>query len=114
MMPVFFPNESMDIYSIQKGECDYYGSQNNYVFKETVPVDIQIYSPNSSLQQFGKILQDTYRVIFDENIEINNTDQIRIQDEKYEIIGSIENCNHGLIPHKEMIIKKQRKKVQKT
>ena len=110
-MPIFFPNESMDIYTTQKGETDYYGSQNSYVFKETIPVDIQIITPESSLKEFGKVLQDTYRVIIDENIEINDTDQLRINNTKYEIIGSIENCNHGLIPHQELIIKKQRKEV---
>ena len=110
-MPIFFPNESMDIYNITKGELDYYGSQNNYVFKETIPVDIQIITPESSLREFGKVLQDTYRIIIDENVEINDTDQLIINDNKYEIIGSIENCNHGLIPHKELLIKKQRKEV---
>ena len=108
-MPIFFPNETMHIYTHQKGELDYYGSQNTYVFKESVPVDMQLYSPTSSLQKFGKVLQDTYVIIFDENIDISDTDHLIINDNKYEIIGSIENCNHGLIPHKEMIIKKQRK-----
>ena len=110
-MPIFFPNETMDIYTYQKGELDYYGAQHEYVFKESVPVDMQQYSPKSSLKEFGKILQDTYLILFDENIEIQETDQLQINNNKYEIIGSIENCNHGLIPHKEMIIQKQRKEV---
>lgn len=111
-MPVLFPNEEIDIYTCQNESFDYYGSQNEYVYKETINVDMQLISPTSSLREFGKILQDTYRVIMDENVEINDTDQLRINDVKYEIIGSIENCNHGLIPHKEMVIKRQRKEVQ--
>lgn len=111
-MPVLFPNEEMDIYTCQNGSFDYYGSQNEYVYKETISVDMQLISPTSSLREFGKILQDTYRVIMDENVQIKDTDQLRINDAKYEIIGSIENCNHGLIPHKEMVIKRQRKEVQ--
>lgn len=110
-MPVLFPNEEIDIYTCQNESFDYYGSQNEYVYKETISVDMQLISPTSSLKEFGKILQDTYRVIMDENVEINDTDQLRINDTKYEIIGSIENCNHGLLPHKEMVIKRQRKEV---
>ena len=109
-MPIFFPNEEMDIYSIESNEYDYYGAKNNYVFKQRVPVDMQPYSPNSSLREFGKILQDTYTIIFDENIEVNDTDLIVIDGVKYEIVGSVENWNHGILPHKEMLVQKLRKK----
>lgn len=108
-MPIFFPNEHMDIYSLENTGYDYYGEKNEYVFKETVDVDMQPYSPNSSLQEFGKILQDTYTVLFDENIEINDTDQLIINNIEYEIVGSVENWNHSILPHKEMLIKKVRK-----
>ena len=93
-MPVLFPNEEIDIYTCQNETFDYYGSKNEYVFKETISVDMQLISPTSSLREFGKILQDTYRVIMDESVEIDDTDQLRINDIKYEIIGSVENCNH--------------------
>ncbi len=110
-MPVLFPNEEIDIYTCQNESFDYYGPQNEYVFKETISVDMQLISPTASLKEFGKILQDTYKVIMDENVQINDTDQLRINEVKYEIIGSIENCNHGVFPHKEMTIKRQRKEV---
>lgn len=112
MIPPFFPNEEMDIYTLSENsnDYDYYGAKNEYVYKETIQVDIQPLSPTSSLREFGKILQDTYKVIFDINIEINDTDQLRINEEKFEIIGSISTWNH-VLPHKEMLIKKQRKKV---
>ena len=67
----------------------------------------QINKLRSSLREFGKILQDTYKVIFNINTDITDTDQIRIQDNEYEIIGSISTWNHTL-PHKEMIIRKHR------
>ena len=60
----FFPNESMDIYSVHNDEYDEFGRKNEYVYKETVAIDMQPYSPESSMQRFGKILQDTYTVIF--------------------------------------------------
>lgn len=111
MCPPFFPNEEMDIYTLQEnnGEYDYYGNKNEYVFKETILVDIQPLSPTSSLREFGKILQDTYKVIFDSEIEIIESDQLIINNTKYEIVGSISNWNH-VLPHKEMLIRKQRKK----
>lgn len=108
-MPIFFPNEEMDIYSIESDDYDYYGKKNTYVYKQTVPVDMQPYSPSSSLREFGKILQDTYTVIFDEKIEVNDTDQLIINNIKYEIVGSVENWNHGVMPHKEMLIQRLRK-----
>lgn len=110
-MPIFFPNEQMDIYSVQEEDYDYYGKKTSYAYRETVPVDIQPLSPISSLREFGKILQDTYTVIFDKDTEISDTDQLRIKDTKFEIIGSVENWNH-ILPHKEMLIQKQRKKVE--
>lgn len=112
MNPPFFPNEEMDIYilSSNSDDYDYYGAKNEYVYKETIQVDIQPLSPTSSLREFGKILQDTYKVIFSKDIEISDTDQLRINDTKFEIIGSVDNWNH-VLPHKEMLIQKQRKKV---
>ncbi|WP_305555309.1 hypothetical protein [Methanobrevibacter sp. V74] len=111
MNPPFFPNETMNIYTLKDNsdDYDYYGSKNEYVLKETIPVDIQPLSPTSSLREFGKILQDTYKVIFNIEVEIKDTDQLRINDTNYEIIGSISTWNH-VLPHKEMLIKKQRKK----
>ena len=111
-MPPFFPNEEMDIYTLNSNqdEYDYYGKKNEYVYKETIQVDIQPLSPTSSLREFGKILQDTYKVIFDINVEINDTDQLIINDTQFEIVGSIDTWNH-VLPHKEMLLKKIRKGV---
>ena len=110
MTPPFFPNEEMDIYTLKDNEVsyDYYGKKIEYVYKQTISVDIQPLSPTSSLREFGKILQDTYTVIFDINTEISDTDQLRINGTKYEIVGSIGTWNH-VLPHKEMLIRKQRK-----
>lgn len=109
-MPPFFPNESMDIYTCQTNndDYDYYGGKNEYVFKETVPVDIQPLSPTSSLREFGKILQDTYKVILDIDVEITDTDKLLINEVEYEIVGSVDTWNH-VLPHKEILIKKLRK-----
>lgn len=111
MNPPFFPNEEMDIYTLQDNgdSYDYHGKINEYVYKETVQVDIQPLSPTSSLREFGKILQDAYKVILNINVEISDTDQLQIQNEKFEIIGSVSTWNH-VLPHKEILVRKQRKK----
>lgn len=110
MSPPFFPNDTMDIYTYQTNndDYDYYGCKNDYVFKETVPVDIQPLSPTSSLREFGKILQDTYKVILSIDVEINDTDKLIINNIEYEIVGSVSTWNH-VLPHKELLIKKLRK-----
>lgn len=104
-----FPNEQMDIYTVEKDGYDYHGDKIEYVFKETVDVDMQPYSASSSLREFGKILEDTYLIIFNIDVDISDTDQIRINNQNYQIIGSVETWNHGVLPHKEMLIQKLRK-----
>lgn len=110
MAPPFFPNETMDIYTHQtiNDDYDYYGGKNDYVFKETVQVDMQPLSPTSSLREFGKILQDTYKVILDIDVEITDTDKLIINNIEYEIVGSVDTWNH-VLPHKEILIRKLRK-----
>lgn len=109
-MPPFFPNETMDIYTHNSNQedYDYYGKKNEYSFKESVEVDIQPLSPTSSLREFGKILQDTYKVILSIDVEISDTDKLMINDTQYEIVGSIDTWNH-VLPHKEILIQKLRK-----
>ena len=44
------------------------------------------------------------------NVPVKDTDLIRIPDEgTFEIVGSVETWNHGLINHKKLTIKKLRK-----
>ena len=108
-MPPFFPNETMDIYTYNDSqEYDYYGKINDYVLSSSVEVDMQPLSPTSSLREFGKILQDTYKVILDINVEISDTDRLVINNIEYEIVGSVSTWNH-VLPHKEILIRKLRK-----
>lgn len=101
----FFNNTTIDVWAYNGR--DEYGDV-DYSFRETINADIQPLSPQSSMKLFGKILQDTYKIFIDENTEINNTDLLKIQDEKYEIVGSVETWNH-ILPFKKITIKKQRK-----
>ena len=116
-MPPFFPNATMEIYSYSQttGEYTDYGEPlEEYVLRGTVEVDFQpasgrgVSSGQSSMEDYGKILQDTYVVYMAIDTEIYDTDLIIIENVKYSIMGSIETWNH-IIPHKRMMLKKQRK-----
>ena len=107
-MRVFFTNEEIELYSYNEDDYDYYGAKTNYELRETIKGNFQRQSDSSSLKEFGKILTDTYKLIVDENTEIHDTDLIRVNGESYEIIGTPENWNHGLLPHKTILLQKLR------
>ena len=89
---------------------NFFGEKHEYQCKGEYPADVQPLSPESSQRVFGKILQDTYNVYLNINVPVKDTDLIRIPDEgTFEIVGSVETWNHGLINHKKLTIKKLRK-----
>ena len=107
-MPVFFPNEEIELYTYCSDDYDYYGPKESYTLREKVKANFQPLNPSASLKEFGKILTDTYKLILDENTEIHDSDLIVINNIEYEIIGTPENWNHGLLPHKEVLLQKLR------
>ncbi|MBQ9024755.1 MAG: hypothetical protein IJ104_00600 [Methanobrevibacter sp.] len=110
-MPPFFPNAMMELYSYNQstGEYTEWGEPlPEYTLRDEVEVDFQPISAKSSMEEFGKILQDTYVVYMSIDTEIYDTDLIVIDGVKYSVIGSIEVWNH-IIHHKRMTIQKQRK-----
>lgn len=107
-MSVFFPNEKIELYSYNSETYDYHGPKEEYTLREVVDGNFQPLSDNSSLNEFGKILTDTFKLILDENTEIYDSDLIKVNGLEYEIIGSPENWNHGLLPHKEVLCQRLR------
>ena len=107
-MPVFFPNEEIELWSYCEDDYDFHGPKNEYTLREKVKGNFSPLSTTSSLKEFGKILTDTYRLILDENITVYDTDLIVVNDVKYEIIGTPENWNHKLLPHKTILLQKLR------
>jgi hypothetical protein len=105
MIP-FFKNTDVDIYTY-KG-LDEYGDK-EYVFRKSIEADIQPLSNESSMQIFGKILQDTYNLYISIHSQLNDTDHLLIHNECYEVIGSIEEWNH-ILNFKKVVIRKLRKK----
>lgn len=107
-MPVFFPNEEIKLYTYSSDTYDYHGPKDSYTLRETVKGNFQPLSTSSSLKEFGKILTDTYKLILDENTVIHDSDMVVVNDVEYEIIGTPENWNHGLLPHKEVLLQRLR------
>ncbi|MBP3226543.1 MAG: hypothetical protein J6M08_06445 [Methanobrevibacter sp.] len=107
-MPVFFPNETIELWSYNEDDYDFHGPKNDYEFREKIKGNFQPLNTSSSLKEFGKILTDTYKLIIDENVEIFDTDLIVVNGIKFEIMGTPENWNHGLLPHKRIFLQKLR------
>lgn len=112
-MPVFFPNEQIELYSYNSDGYDYHGSKDEYILREVVMGNFQPLNDSSNLKDSGKILTDTFKLILDENTEIHDTDLIKVNGLEYEIVGSPENWNHGLLPHKEVSLQRLRNNSRK-
>lgn len=108
----FFNNVILELYSFndEEGYDDYGEKLGNYEYRETICADMQPLSAQDSLEEFGKILQDTFKVYISYNIEVNDTDIIKVKGkpETYTITGSPLEWNH-LLNHKKLLIQKQRK-----
>lgn len=104
MIP-FFKNTDIGIYTYDG--LDKYGDK-QYSHNNTIEGDIQPLSNEDSMEIFGKVLQDTYKLYLDINTSINDTDHLRIQGECYKVIGSVENWNH-VLQFKKVLLQKLRK-----
>lgn len=112
----YYPNLEMDICSYTDSEhTDAYGNPHKeYVYRETIPVDFQPSSRNDRLTEAGEILQDTYRVYIDENVNVDSTDIFRDQEgNTYTIIGTpILNNRFKLTKHKKIELQKTNKPIK--
>jgi len=115
-MVLFFPNEEVELweYAEEKALMNIYGEYDEYYYlSDIVPCDFQPMSPQDNLKEFGKILQDTYKMYLDEDVEIHDTMIIRIvgKPDTYKIKGTPVFNNHFL-KHKKIILEKQRKPIR--
>ena len=120
VQPPFFPNAVMELYSYTQttGEYTEWGEvEPTYELRCSVEVDFQpatsrgVSTGQSSMEEYGKILQDTYVVYMPIDTEIYDTDLVIIEGVKYSIMGSVEKWNH-IIHHKRAVLKKHRKQEQ--
>ena len=111
---VFFPNHNLEIFDYTELEetNSYKEKKKAYVYKQTVPCDFQSMSPNESIQEFGEILEDTYKIYLDKDVEINHEMLVKLEGlpDTYEITGTPMNNNHLLpVQHIKLVVQKHRK-----
>ena len=109
---VFFPNEMIELweYTETGGVDAFLDDDFTYVLEDTVKCDIQPMSPKDSLMEFGKILEDTFKIYIDKDVHITDTMVLRIVGKKdtFKIIGS-PMCNNHILPHIKIVVQRQRK-----
>ena len=112
---VFFPNQELEVWGYTESSTEfnpYMEPKKEYYLVTTVPCDFQVMGPNESIKEFGEVLEDTYKIYIDYNVEITPSMILRIKGEPdtYEIIGTPLNNNHLLpVRHKKIEVQKQRK-----
>jgi hypothetical protein len=106
----------MDIFSYTDlAESDVYGnSKRGYVYRETIPVDFQASSRRDKLTEAGEILQDTYKIYVDVNVDINPNDIFKDESgNTYTIIGTpIANNRFSSTKHKKVELQKTNKPIK--
>ena len=113
---VFFPNDEVELWEYTEDDeiPNFFGeSTESYKYIGTYPCDFQNMSPKDSLQEYGKILEDTYKIYFDVDVPVTDTMIIRKvgKVETYTINGS-PSVYHTLIPHIKVNVQRQRKPLE--
>lgn len=113
---MYFPNTTMQIFTYTDlSETDAYGnSKKGYVYRETVNVDFQASSRRDKLTEAGEILQDTYKIYLDVNVEVKPNDIFKDEDgNTYTIIGTpITNNRFKITKHKKVELQKTNKPIK--
>lgn len=114
---VFFPNEQIDLYDYTTLETlDSYGNPKiGYVYITTVPVDFQPMTAKDSMQEYGEILEDTFKMYCEIDLNVTNTMVVRLVSDGsvYNITGTPQVNNHFIkTNHKKILLQKLRKPVQ--
>lgn len=111
---VFFPNEMLELWEYsENGDIpNFFGeTTSEYKYVGTYPCDFQPMSPKDSLNEFGKILEDGYKIYLDINVPVTDTMILRLEgkNETYSITGTPIRNNHNIINHIKLVVQKQRK-----
>ena len=87
-------------------------SSSKYVYVGSFMGDFQNSSPRDKPEDYGKILEDSYKVYFPEDVPVTDTMILRKEGEMdtYTINGSPLHYN-TLIPHIKVVLQKDRKPV---
>lgn len=111
---VFFKNEMLELWDYSENDNipNFFGettSEYNYV--GTYPCDFQTMTPKDSMNEFGKVLEDGYKIYLDIDVPVNDKMILRLEGkvETYSITGTPIINNHNIIPHIKLVVQKQRK-----
>lgn len=109
---VFFPNEKLELWEYSESEIpNVYGeTTREYEYIGTYPCDFQPLSQKDGVQEYGKTLEDAYKIYLDINVPITDTMILRLKGkpETYSITGTPIHNNHNIISHIKVIVQKQR------
>ena len=111
---VFFPNEDVELWEYGENSeiPNFFGeTTSEYSYVGTYPCDFQPMSPKDTLNEFGKILEDTFKIYMDISVPITDTMILRLvgKNDTYSITGSPIKNNHNILSHTKVIVQKQRK-----
>ena len=113
---VFFPNSKIELWEYCEDDSipNFFGETTaSYTLVGVYDGDFQNMSPKDSLQEYGKILEDTFKVYFDVNVPVTDTMILRKVDEPYTytINGSPQKYRN-VLPHIKVNLQRQRKPLQ--
>lgn len=109
---VFFPNRTIEIWEpLESTEYDEY--TDDYLIKwsitHIIKVDWQPISAKESMEEFGEILQDTYKIYTQTKIKPSSRIRIRGEPDTYKVQGTPQYNDHfhATTHHKIILIKEQ-------
>lgn len=112
---VFFPNCQLEIYEEQEsGDYDEYTGEpkSEWVLIDSLPVDFQRLKHDEMQEEWGKEVEDTFKVYVPLNTHINNRCIVKIvddiEDRTFDVIGEPEYWNRFHMFRK-IILQVQRK-----
>lgn len=106
---IHFPDKILHRYTYTQQASDVYGATTyEYEYVDDVLVDFQNETNNEVREAFGVIRDNLYKIYFDNDTNINNTDHLKDDEgNTYEIIGEIREYTHFHDYQKANLIKVQ-------
>lgn len=112
----YYSNMKMEIFNyVDSDKNDAYGNPiKSYVYYTTIDVDFQASSRRDKLTEAGELLQDTYKIYLDVNVEVHTNDIFRDPEgNTYTVIGTpIVNNRFKITKHKKVELQKTNKPIK--
>lgn len=112
-MALFFKPDNVELWAYtESNTVNMYGEPEvTYTLIGTYPCDFQPINAADTVKEFGKLLEDTYRIFLDYNVPVNDKMILRIvgSSDTYELIGSPSIFKTTILKHIELTVQKQRK-----